>query len=30
MTKIHAEISVLPIGTPTMSLGKYIALGLKE
>jgi uncharacterized protein (TIGR00106 family) len=30
MTKIHAEIGILPIGTPTPSLGKYIAQGLKS
>ncbi|MDE1762743.1 MAG: MTH1187 family thiamine-binding protein [Thaumarchaeota archaeon] len=28
MTKIHAEIGILPIGTPTTSLGKYIEHGL--
>ncbi|MGB9003416.1 MAG: MTH1187 family thiamine-binding protein [Nitrosotalea sp.] len=30
MTKIHAEIGVLPIGTSSPSLGKYIANGLKS
>ncbi|HJU14280.1 MAG TPA: MTH1187 family thiamine-binding protein [Candidatus Nitrosotalea sp.] len=29
MTKIHAELAILPIGTPTPSLGTYIAQGLK-
>lgn len=29
MAKIHAELAILPIGTPTPSLGKYIAEGLK-
>ena len=29
MTKIHAEIGILPIGTPTPSLGRYTAQGLK-
>ena len=30
MTKIHAEIGVLPIGTSSPSLSKYIANGLKN
>lgn len=30
MTKVHAELGVLPIGTSTPSLGKYIAHGLKR
>ncbi|MGI0045883.1 MAG: MTH1187 family thiamine-binding protein [Nitrosotalea sp.] len=30
MTKIHAELGILPIGTSSPSLGKYIASGLKN
>lgn len=30
MTKIHAELGVLPIGTSSPSLGRYIANGLKK
>ncbi|MDE1726799.1 MAG: MTH1187 family thiamine-binding protein [Thaumarchaeota archaeon] len=30
MTKIHAELGVLPIGTSSPSLGKYIANGVKS
>ena len=30
MTKIHAEIGVLPIGTSSTSLSKYIASGVES
>jgi uncharacterized protein (TIGR00106 family) len=30
MTKVHAEIGVLPIGTPSTSLSKYIAKGVNS
>ncbi|MGI0068751.1 MAG: MTH1187 family thiamine-binding protein [Nitrosopumilaceae archaeon] len=30
MTKVHAEIGVLPIGTSSTSLSKYIASGVES
>lgn len=30
MGKVHAEIGILPIGTGSTSLGKYIARGIKS
>jgi uncharacterized protein (TIGR00106 family) len=30
MTKVHAEIGVLPIGTSSTSLSKYIASGVER
>ena len=30
MGKVHAEIGILPIGTGSTSLGKYIARGVKS
>jgi len=30
MTKVHAELGVLPIGTSSPSLSKYIASGLQN